>query len=141
MDFLTWKLIPTDSFPVSRIRKIKKIVNCCKNEFLLSADITGLPKLICNTLRLDRSAVAEDVSNFFTNFNTAKIIVEDASYIDLYGVVQAIVRYGEQFGILQEIDVTFNGKCHVRQRFKYANVLVRYLVLLSIHAGLTFYRN
>ncbi|OXA47709.1 hypothetical protein Fcan01_17961 [Folsomia candida] len=67
-------------------------------------DITGLPKLICNTLRLDRSAVAEDVSNFFTNFNTAKIIVEDASYIDLYGVVQAIVRYGEQFGILQEID-------------------------------------
>ncbi|XP_035712131.1 uncharacterized protein LOC118437301 [Folsomia candida] len=63
----------------------------------------NLPKLRCTTLRLSLESFAKALSNFE---NVKKLIIEDATYIKLNKVVQAIIENGEEFRNLEEIDVT-----------------------------------
>ncbi|XP_035712661.1 uncharacterized protein LOC110856085 isoform X2 [Folsomia candida] len=67
-------------------------------------DASKLPKMICNTLRVYYST---DVVHAFSNFlKTKKVIFVDASFISLDKVTAAINGNAEQFGALEEIDIT-----------------------------------
>lgn len=71
--------------------------------------------MICHTIRINPTTFPlTNVSNVFSHYvNTKKIIFEDASLINLDQVVRAIIGTGEQFGKLEEIDVTMKMNFNV----------------------------
>ncbi|XP_021962021.1 uncharacterized protein LOC110857716 [Folsomia candida] len=73
---------------------------------------SDLPRMTCHTLRINYAAFRfGNLSNSFSNFeNIKKIILEDASSINLDTVVRAIFDNGEQFRNLEEIDVKIKLK-------------------------------
>ncbi|XP_021961850.1 uncharacterized protein LOC110857569 [Folsomia candida] len=77
-------------------------------EYVWFINTSDLPKMICHTIRINPTTFPlTNVSNVFSHYvNTKKIIFEDASLINLDQVVRAIIGTGEQFGKLEEIDVT-----------------------------------
>lgn len=119
MTILTWKFVREvipwvrmKEFIIFQFLKFHKTIQKCISQWNFPVDASKLPKMICNTLRVYYST---DVVHAFSNFlKTKKVIFVDASFISLDKVTAAINGNAEQFGALEEIDITMKVNVKVR---------------------------